>query len=549
MRFELITNIENTMKIKEIHIEHYKRFTNLTIKDIPETAKLVVLVGPNGCGKTSLFESFNYWYRLRGWGNVGDKIYTIKKEDGVNFDVDNWYDRVTRINLQFADCRLDEREVVKGKFYFRSAYRNEADFTITQFKQQGDPKSITKNDLMTTDQTVSANFQRLVSSVISGVFKGNNDAKQVSQLREEIIGKIRDSLKRVFEDLILTGVGNDPLSKGSFYFQKGTVKEFHYKNLSAGEKSAFDLILDLIIKSNSFPNAVYCIDEPEAHMHTHLQSLLLKEIYGLIPDNSQLWVSTHSLGMLRRAQQLEAENPGTVIFLDFDGRDFDTEIVITPTVINGTILRRFMQLALDDLSDYMAPQQIVFCEGNPKGHANPNFDAQIYSRIFSSTYPDIAFVSAGSCTEVENKNNTIVNAVVGILSNSHIIRIVDRDDLSNEEVAELLKKGVKALSRRHIECYLLDDEIITKLCNSCGKPELIPDCLKAKADEMNNSISRHNPIDDVKSASGPITVQLKRILSLTRCGNTRESFLMNTIVPLITPDTNSYQEIEKSIFG
>ena len=127
--------------------------------------------------------------------------------------------------------------------------------------------------------------------------------------------------------------------------------------------------------------------------------------------------------------------------------------------------------------------------------------------------------------------------------------MVDRDDLSDEEVAELLKKGVKALSRRHIECYLLDDEIIAKLCNSCGKPELIPDCLKAKTDEMNNSIARHNPIDDVKSASGSISVQLKRILSFTRCGNTRESFLMNTIVPLITPETNTYQEIEKSIFG
>ena len=142
-----------------------------------------------------------------------------------------------------------------------------------------------------------------------------------------------------------------------------------------------------------------------------------------------------------------------------------------------------------------------------------------------------------------------MNAVAGILHNSNIIKVVDRDDLSDEEVADLLKKDVKALSRRHIEGYLLDDEIIAKLCNSCGKPELISDCLKAKSDEMNKSIARQNPVDDVKSASGSIIVQLKRILSLTRCGNTRESFLMNTIVPLITPDTKTYQELEKSIFG
>lgn len=54
------------MKIKSIQMKRFKRFTDLTIKNIPQTAKLVVLVGPNGCGKTSVFEAFNQWYRMRG---------------------------------------------------------------------------------------------------------------------------------------------------------------------------------------------------------------------------------------------------------------------------------------------------------------------------------------------------------------------------------------------------------------------------------------------------------------------------------------------------
>ena len=36
------------MRIKNIHVKNYKRFTELTICDLPETARLVVLVGPNG---------------------------------------------------------------------------------------------------------------------------------------------------------------------------------------------------------------------------------------------------------------------------------------------------------------------------------------------------------------------------------------------------------------------------------------------------------------------------------------------------------------------
>ena len=70
-------------------------------------------------------------------------------------------------------------------------------------------------------------------------------------------------------------------------------------NLSAGEKSAFDLILDMVVQSKYYPDAIYCIDEPETHMHTKLQGRVLRELYLLIPGQSQLWISTHSIGMLQ----------------------------------------------------------------------------------------------------------------------------------------------------------------------------------------------------------------------------------------------------------
>ena len=43
------------MRIATAHMQNLKRFTDLQITDIPESAKLVVLVGPNGCGKSSVF--------------------------------------------------------------------------------------------------------------------------------------------------------------------------------------------------------------------------------------------------------------------------------------------------------------------------------------------------------------------------------------------------------------------------------------------------------------------------------------------------------------
>lgn len=71
------------MKIKRIHLDKFKRFTDLTVEGIPKTAKLVVLVGPNGCGKSSLFDSFKVWHLLNGYRNGANDDYC--KKDSLNY--------------------------------------------------------------------------------------------------------------------------------------------------------------------------------------------------------------------------------------------------------------------------------------------------------------------------------------------------------------------------------------------------------------------------------------------------------------------------------
>ena len=87
-------------------------------------------------------------------------------------------------------------------------------------KQQDPTELICLESLIQNDQTVSANYQRLIANTIAGVFGNKNDTKAVATLRDELIGKIKTALKRVFEDLELSSVG-DPLQNGSFYFTKG----------------------------------------------------------------------------------------------------------------------------------------------------------------------------------------------------------------------------------------------------------------------------------------------------------------------------------------
>lgn len=534
------------MKIKEIKINKFKRFTDLVIKDIPESARLVVLVGPNGSGKTSLFEAFNHYYKLTGYNdaNNSEQVYFEKKDNIPS--TGNWYRN--RVTIDFHNVVNPNADQLKGKFYFRTAYRNEPDFSVSQLQNQQNPiDSIRLRTLMVNDLTVSENYQRLIAQTLAGVYLESNNFKTIEELRNELIGKIKTSMAIVFDDLNLSSIG-DPLSNGSFFFKKGTVTDFHYKNLSAGEKSVFDLLLDMIIKSSYYNDTIFCIDEPEAHMHTRLQSKLLNELFNLTAINSQLWISTHSIGMLKQAEELEEQNPGSVVFLDFDNRDFDSEETMKPAKIDKAIWNKFFELAFGDFSKLIAPSRIVFCEGTSQGRKYKDFDAQIYDKIFEQKYHETKFISIGSSTEIENIENQSVKVVSNILKTTEILKFVDRDDKSVQEIQELSGIGIKVSQKRHIENYLFDDEIIEKLCISEGKPELLQDCINAKNSAIQASVGRGNPADDIKSASGNIYTELKRILSLTQRGNNKSAFIRDTMAPLVTEDTNVYQELEREIF-
>ena len=542
------------MRVKSIELNNFKRFTHLTVDSIPETAKLVVLVGPNGSGKTSFMEAMNHYYKCAGYNDAGDYHYLSKASNVEEFNYSEWRNRALKlINIDFHKATfsntLGSHDDIKGHFYFRSAYRNEPDFKIESMQKQQDPtKSIRLSSLIQNDQTVSANYQRLIASTIAGVFDNANNAKAVATLRDELIGRIQAALKSVFEDLELSSVG-DPLQNGNFYFTKGTTKDFSYQNLSAGEKSAFDLILDMVVQSKYYPDAVYCIDEPELHMHTKLQGKVLRELYLLIPGSSQLWVSTHSIGMLQEAEDIEKENPGTVVFLDFGNRDFDTDQIIRPSRIGKAVINKFYELAFGDFAKLMLPKTIVFCEGDPNGGKRKDFDKTIYSTIFADTYPEAFFISGGSCNDIENIEKNSGEIIQTLLTGTQVIKIVDRDNRSDTEVAELMEKGIRVLKERNLESYLLDDSVIKKLCESVGKLEEYDECIKEKEAAVKASKDRGNAPDDYKSARGDIYNSLKQRLQLTRCGNNADTFIRDTLAPLISPDMDVYRKLEDDVFG
>ncbi|MGI8403883.1 MAG: AAA family ATPase, partial [Thermomicrobiales bacterium] len=208
-------------------------------------------------------------------------------------------------------------------------------------------------------------------------------------------------------------------------------------------------------------------------------------------------------------------------------------------------------VALGDLPKLVAPKRFVLFDCNPfsSEEAKAEFDARCYRTIFAADRPDTDFVSVGNSSDVMADRLEIGKAIQTIVAGTKIVRLIDRDDRSAEEITDAQAVGVRVLSRRHIESYLADDEILAALCIVNGNPGAVAAVLAAKQAAIAASVQRGNPPDDMKSAVGELYGAIRRILQLVGSGNTVDAFLRDTLAPLVTPNTNTYCQMRSDIFG
>lgn len=534
------------MKIKKLSLLNYKKFTELHIEQIPITSKLVVLVGPNGSGKSSLFDAFLMKSREKR-GNF--RLDREMEDYYINNTRDSHLNNATTQNIS-SRIQIDYHSIENGSnekpllLYMRSAYRNESDFRLSSIeavKPSVDQDRISR--IIDVDVAVSDNYRRLFWKRSTDV--DNKPGNMTfEKYRSKFLGELQEILQNLFPDpkLVLQDFGgtND---FGVFRFSKGISRNFHYKNLSSGEKAAFDLLLDVFVNRSEYKDAIYCIDEPEAHMATALHAPLLDALLKLIPEESQLWIATHSIGFVRKAYEIKCQSD-EVTFLNFSENNFDKCVTILPSNPNRSFWQTVYRVALDDLGELVAPSEIIICEGD-RSKVSQGFDAECYNKLFSNSQPNTLFLSLGGSKEVENCEQ-IIAILKSVVSGVKVRKLVDRDEMPEGARLQKIEEGVNVLRRREIENYLYDPLVLKTFLRNNGYEMLIDDILKKYEELLQEPFNVNSNVD--KRTQQNLLHVIKQLTKETNLGNSIQEFAIHHLVPALKTTASVFQELERDIF-
>lgn len=490
------------MHIKKIRMVEYKRFHDLTIDLGDNPKRIVALVGPNGCGKSSVFDAM--LFSVSGWIRVGNN--STHKDFHYHSLVQNSACNYANIEIEFNNGKFAEvfhqkkPEQKTSMFSFRSAFRFNSQLEIKETKSVGEilTNNYGASSASDTDQRIEQSYRRLLAKYNQYL---NEKNVRPSEAKSHIIGELNIAIKNCL-DLEINSIGSVEENKGTLYFKKSDSDIiFAYNVLSAGEKEVIDILLDLYLRKNSYTDSIYIIDEPELHLNTAIQRSLLLEIDKMIPENCQIWLATHSIGFLRALQD-ELKAKSQIIEFKSENKWASETYTLTPAVASRSMWQNVFSTALDDLTNLVSPKTIIYCEGDAKpttDGSEKGLDAQVFNIVFAEKYPDTLFVSSGGNTELDQRSDIAIAILSKALPTLEILILKDRDMGSGKEVTEADRQKYfdnnpeshRLLKRFEIENYLYDKTVLSAYCESEGL-----EFKQAKYDGHVQDIVNHNLKDD-----------------------------------------------------
>ncbi|WPV00093.1 AAA family ATPase [Mucilaginibacter sp. cycad4] len=425
------------MKITKLELKNFKRFDDLTIDmtSLAEPAKLVLLIGTNGSGKSSVFDAFEVANNLAKRDVKIDepsRLEYYQKNKKKKYQIDLFFDNGGSFHSDFFI--VDLNPIPDNAFYGRTSIRQVPQLSRTYIGSNSVSLAADSDRpriFIERDNRFENDLEKITLLILEDVFGKNTTTEKIKESYVSPINKAFENIFSFDDSTQISLVSFKPPSEGKtaeILFEKGN-SIIPYDFLSGGEKEIFNILLNLLVRKEYFQDTIYFLDEIDLHLNTQLQKNLLKEITeNWIPDNCQLWTASHSLGFIEYAN--EAEHAAII---DLDSLNFDLRQIIHPSPKKNFDVFE-IAVSKEFLANLFEGKRIIFSE---------NTDTPLYNNL---SIDDTIFFNAKDKADVfyKAKNNPSYDG------------IADRDYLSDEERTDLLSRyrNLFLLKYYSIENYL-----------------------------------------------------------------------------------------------
>ena len=157
------------------------------------------------------------------------------------------------------------------------------------------------------------------------------------------------------------------------------------------------------------------------------------------------------------------------------------------------------------------------------------FDARCYNQLFADESPETLFISQGGAGEVIRSEH-LVTILKSIARGIDVQKLIDRDDMTDGARSQKIAQGIRVLSRREIEEYLYDPEVLRRFLETAGCGGSV---VEEVLHERESLVNGHAGPNNVKDVSRELFAKIRKATGLPNLGNNRDEFAAQFLVPAL----------------